>query len=178
MTSLALEIPPERVYWINRHMTVVCCVHSIAVGKGKITPLVSIATACPSVALEAVCPHWLVDGLDCLVKGHRRHGNRIRHKNTVDLFPFVSCLVADKAINICKLGLRGCCFWQGAKTGMAIPATGPVAEYVYSVCIESRMQLSLDARSVRDVLGMPLPLVMLRGVERSSLSIVALETHR
>ena len=44
---------------------------------------------------------------------------------------------------------------------MTIPATGPVAENVYSVIVKCRVKLALNVWAVGYVLGMTLPLIML-----------------
>ena len=60
---------------------------------------------------------------------------------------------------------------------MTIPATGPVAENVYSVTVECGMQLALDTRSICYVLGVSLPLVVIRSMKITCLRFMTLETH-
>ena len=55
---------------------------------------------------------------------------------------------------------------------MTIPATGPVAENVYSVAIECRVELSLDAGPVSYVLSMTLPLIVIGGMEITRLGFM------
>ena len=61
---------------------------------------------------------------------------------------------------------------------MAVPATGPVAENVYSVTVECSMKFTLDTGSICYVLSVSLPLVVIRGMNIACLSIMTLETHR
>jgi hypothetical protein len=44
---------------------------------------------------------------------------------------------------------------------MAIPATGPVAENIYSVTVKRGVELALDTWSIGYVLGVSLPLVVI-----------------
>ncbi len=60
---------------------------------------------------------------------------------------------------------------------MAIPATGPVAENVYSVTVKRGVELPLDTWSICYVLGVSLPLVVIRSMESSCLGFMTLETH-
>lgn len=128
------------------------------------------------MALQTVCSDRLVYRLDSLVHGDS-HVCSVRNKNTSRLYPFILHLVADEAINVFKLGFRSCWFRDGTKACMAIPATGPVAENVYSVTVECCVKLALDARSICYILSMPLPLVVIRSMKISRLGIMTLETH-
>ncbi len=94
VTLLALEIHFVGVCWIDCHMPVVCCVGCIPMGQRKVAPLIGISTTSLGMALEAVCPNWLVDRLDGLIYGHWGHGDIIWHKQAVYLFSFVSNLMA------------------------------------------------------------------------------------
>ena len=81
-------------------------------------------------------------------------------------FTLLYCyLVTDKTINVLKLGLGSCWFRHGTKACMAVPATGPVAENVYSVTVECSMKFALDTGSIRYVLSVSLPLVVIRGMK-------------
>jgi hypothetical protein len=58
-------------------------------------------------------------------------------------------------------GLSGSWFRHCTKTCMAIPATGPVAENIYSVTVECGVKLALNTWSICYVLSVSLPLIMI-----------------